>query len=258
MLEFDGGLVEVGHDPAHAGSAFAFDNESPRHRVYLEPFRMADRLVTAGEWLEFMDDGGYAKAELWLSDGWYAVQEHHWDSPLYWRNDGADGWSVFTLNGWRPVEPSEPVVHVSHYEADAFARWRGARLPTEFEWEHAVESLPAHSPIEASGYTDRGGLLDSAPSRARLHPATAPAAGELVQAFGDVWQWTSSAYLPYPRFAPAPGAVGEYNGKFMSGQMVLRGGACITPASHVRVTYRNFFPPGSRWLFGGVRLAADA
>jgi ergothioneine biosynthesis protein EgtB len=215
--------------------------------VYLEPFRIADRLVTAGEWLEFIDDGGYARPELWLSDGWYAVQEHGWDAPLYWRHDDAESWSVFTLGGRRPVHPSEPVVHVSHYEADAFARWRGARLPTEFEWEHAMESFPA-----------RAGLPDRAPDRARLHPAAAPPDDELVQAFGEVWQWTGSAYLPYPRFAPAAGAVGEYNGKFMSGQMVLRGGACITPASHVRGSYRNFFPPGSRWMFGGVRLAADA
>lgn len=248
MLDNEGGLLEIGHDPDRSESgAFAFDNESPRHRVYLEPFRIADRLVTVGEWLEFIDDGGYARPELWLSDGWYAVQEHEWDSPLYWRDDGPDGWSVFTFSGWRPVEPSEPVVHVSHYEADAFARWRGARLPTEFEWEHATESV-----------LTRAGLSDRAPGRARLHPAAAPGGVELVQAFGDVWQWTASAYLPYPRFAPAAGAVGEYNGKFMSSQMVLRGGACITPASHVRVTYRNFFPPGSRWLFGGVRLAADA
>jgi ergothioneine biosynthesis protein EgtB len=243
MHSHDGGLVEVGH----AGAGFAFDNESPRHKVFLEPYRLADRLVTSGEWLEFMADDGYRRPELWLSDGWYAVQEHGWDSPLYWRRDEDDGWSVFTLGGWRPVEPNEPVVHVSHYEADAFARWSGARLPTEFEWEHAVESLPAHA-----------GLPDTAPSRARLHPAPAPAGDALVQACGDVWQWTASAYLPYPRFTPAAGAVGEYNGKFMSGQMVLRGGACITPASHVRITYRNFFPPGSRWLFGGVRLAADA
>ena len=248
MLEREGGLVEVGHDPQRPGSGgFAFDNESPRHRVYLEPFRIADRLVTAGEWLEFIDDGGYGRPELWLSDGWYAVQEHGWDAPLYWRHDGTDAWSVFTLGGRRPLDPSEPVVHVSHYEADAFARWRGARLPTEFEWEHAIESHPVLS-----------GLPDSAPQRARLHPAPAPAGDEMVQAFGEVWQWTASAYLPYPRFVPAAGAVGEYNGKFMSGQMVLRGGACITPASHVRATYRNFFPPGSRWMFGGVRLAADA
>jgi ergothioneine biosynthesis protein EgtB len=248
MLDYEGGLFEIGHDAEQSdGGDFAFDNESPRHRVYLEPFRLADRLVTAGEWLEFMADDGYARPELWLSDGWYAVQEHEWDSPLYWRDDGPDGWSIFTLSGRRPVEPGEPVVHVSHYEADAFARWRGARLPTEFEWEHAIEALPA-----------RAGLPDRAPARARLHPAPASGGEDLTQAFGDVWQWTGSAYLPYPRFEPAAGAVGEYNGKFMSGQMVLRGGACITPASHVRVTYRNFFPPGSRWLFGGVRLAADA
>jgi len=247
MLEHEGGLVEIGHDLGGSPSQrFAFDNESPRHRVYLEPFRIADRLTTAGEWLEFMHDGGYERPELWLSDGWYAVQEHEWKAPLYW-HDGPDGWSVYTLRGRRPLQPDEPVVHVSHYEADAFARWRGARLPTEFEWEHAVEPL-----------STRTGLPDSAPTRARLHPAPAPAGAGLVQAFGDVWQWTASAYLPYPRFEPAAGAVGEYNGKFMSGQMVLRGGACITPASHVRVTYRNFFPPGSRWMFGGVRLAADA
>jgi len=256
MLENGGGLVEVGHDADRAASsAFAFDNESPRHRVYLEPFRIADRLVTAGEWLEFMADGGYARPELWLSDGWYAVQEHEWDSPLYWRDDGSDGWSVFTLNGWRPVQPSEPVVHVSHYEADAFARWRSARLPTEFEWEHAVDSPAAR---DSQAPPPGPGLPDSAPQRARLHPAPATGGDGLVQAVGDVWQWTASAYLPYPRFSPAPGAVGEYNGKFMSGQIVLRGGACITPASHARVTYRNFFPPGSRWMFGGVRLAADA
>jgi ergothioneine biosynthesis protein EgtB len=248
MLDYEGGLVEIGHDVDGSKSGdFAFDNESPRHRVFLEPFRLSDRLVTAGEWLEFMADGGYSRPELWLSDGWYAVQENEWDSPLYWRDDGANGWSLFTLNGRRPVEPSEPVVHVSHYEADAFARWRGARLPTEFEWEHAIEGLPA-----------RAGLPDGAPARARLHPAAAPEGEGLTQAFGEAWQWTASAYLPYPRFAPAAGAGGEYNGKFMSGQMVLRGGACVTPASHVRVTYRNFFPPGSRWLFGGVRLAADA
>jgi len=249
MLEHEGGLVEIGHDLGGSPSQrFAFDNESPRHRVYLEAFRIADRLTTAGEWLEFMHDGGYERPELWLSDGWYAVQENEWKAPLYW-HDGPDGWSVYTLRGRRPLQPDEPVVHVSHYEADAFARWRGARLPTEFEWENAVEPL-----------STRTGLPDSAPTRARLHPAPAPApAGAgLVQAFGDVWQWTASAYLPYPRFEPAAGAVGEYNGKFMSGQMVLRGGACITPASHVRVTYRNFFPPGSRWMFGGVRLAADA
>jgi ergothioneine biosynthesis protein EgtB len=245
-LDFEGGLVQAGHPGA---GDFAFDNESPRHKVYLEPFRIADRLVTAGEWRAFIDDDGYRRPDLWLSDGWYAVQEHEWRAPSYWRDD-PDGWSVFTLSGWRPLDPDEPVVHVSHYEADAFARWSGARLPTEFEWEHAVASLDAIDP--------RAGLPYTAPHRARLHPGPAPEAPGLVQATGDVWQWTSSAYLPYPRFTPAAGAVGEYNGKFMSGQMVLRGGACITPSGHARATYRNFFPPPSRWMFGGLRLAADA
>jgi ergothioneine biosynthesis protein EgtB len=247
MLPVDGGLVEAGHSAAP--DQFAFDNESPRHKVYLESFAIADRLVTAGEWLAFIDDGGYRKPELWLSDGWYAVQEHEWCAPSYWRAD-ADGWSVFTLGGWRPVDPAEPVVHVSHYEADAFARWWGGRLPTEFEWEHAIDSL---GPPDLAA-----GLPFDAPA-ARLHPAPAAAARDgLGQAFGEVWQWTSSAYLPYPRFAPAAGAVGEYNGKFMSGQVVLRGSACITPTGHARATYRNFFPPSSRWMFGGLRLATDA
>jgi ergothioneine biosynthesis protein EgtB len=247
MLSVDGGLIETGH--AAAPDRFAFDNESPRHKVYLEPFAIADRLVTAGEWLEFIDDGGYRRPELWLSDGWYAVQEHEWHAPLYWRADD-DGWSVFTLGGWKPVDPREPVVHVSHYEADAFARWWGGRLPTEFEWEHAVVSLGA--------FDADAGLPFTAPYAARLHPAPAGDAAGLAQACGEVWQWTASAYLPYPRFTPAAGAVGEYNGKFMSGQMVLRGGACITPAGHARRTYRNFFPPASRWMFGGLRLATDA
>ena len=243
FVRHDGGLVDVGHDnTSSAAPRFAFDNESPRHRVYLEPFRIADRLVTAGEWLEFIDDGGYTKPELWLSDGWYAVNEHGWDAPGYWRA-GADGWTVFTLNGRRAIDPAEPVVHVSHYEADAFARWSGARLPTEFEWEHAVAS---QAPSIAM------------PAGQRWHPAPAPNAAGFRQAFGDVWQWTASAYLPYPRFAPAPGAVGEYNGKFMSGQMVLRGSAFVTPPGHARTTYRNFFPPPSRWMFAGVRLATDA
>ena len=245
---YDGGLVEAGH----IGPGFSFDNECPRHKVYLEPFRFADRLVTAGEWMEFMADGGYRQPELWLSDGWYAVQENGWDAPAYWRHDESDGWSCFTLTGRRPIDPAEPVVHVSHYEADAFARFAGARLPTEFEWEHAVESEATPLERECSG------LPDSAPRRARLQPAPATGGSGLRQAFGDVWQWTASAYLPYPRFAPAPGAVGEYNGKFMSGQMVLRGSACITPRGHARPTYRNFFPPSSRWMFAGLRLASNA
>lgn len=215
-----GGNCDIGHDD----SGFSFDNERPRHVVHLEPMQIANRLVCAKEYLAFIDDGGYRRPELWLSDGWYAVQSNGWEAPLYWRDDGADGWTVFTLAGRRALDPNEPVVHVSHYEADAFARWRGDRLPTEFEWEHAVSS----SPPDALGEID------------------------------DVaWQWTSSAYLPYPRFRPPEGAVGEYNGKFMSGQMTLRGGAAETPLGHTRITYRNFFPPASRWMFGGVRLAQD-
>ena len=216
-----GGNAEIGH----TGDTFSFDNERPRHLVHLESTGIADRLVCAHEWLAFIADDGYRRPELWLSDGWHAVQENGWDAPLYWRNDGADDWSVFTLGGRRPLDPNEPVVHVSHYEADAYARWRNARLPTEFEWEHAV--------------------------------ATAPP-GSLREVDDVAWQWTASAYLAYPRFRPAPGAVGEYNGKFMSGQMTLRGGATETSPGHTRVTYRNFFPPAGRWMFSGVRVATDA
>jgi ergothioneine biosynthesis protein EgtB len=241
FLEFDGGLVDIGH----GGDGFAFDNETPRHTVLLTPFRLANRLVTAGEWRAFIDDGGYDRAELWLSDGWATVQTNGWDSPLYWQRDG-DSWSVFTLEGRKPVVDSEPVVHVSHYEADAFARWAGARLPTEFEWEHAAASTGAV-----------GKTAEPAPPR-HLHPRCTDGSRALVQLDTDAWQWTASAYLPYPRFTPPPGALGEYNGKFMSNQMVLRGGACVTPPGHVRPTYRNFFPPTARWPFAGLRLAADA
>jgi ergothioneine biosynthesis protein EgtB len=240
FTDFEGGLVDIGH----AGNGFSFDNETPRHTVLLTPYRIANRLVTAGEWRAFIDDGGYRRADLWLSDGWVAVQTQGWEAPLYWSHDD-DGWSVFTLEGRQPVVDSQPVVHVSHYEADAFARWAGARLPTEFEWEHAAASID-------------GGQRTAIPvGLPRLHPqrAESDALGQLTS---EVWQWTASAYLPYPRFVPAPGALGEYNGKFMSNQMVLRGGACITPPGHVRTTYRNFFPPAARWPFAGARLAADA
>jgi ergothioneine biosynthesis protein EgtB len=221
----DGGLVETGVD---VGESFCFDNETPRHRVWLEPFRIASRPVTCSEWIEFIDDGGYRTPSLWLSDGWATVERERWDAPLYW-SDSGDERQVFTLRGLRSVDPAEPVVHVSYYEADAFARWAGARLPTE-----AV--LAAQ----------------------RLHPAPAHSGGGLQQTFGDVWEWTASAYLPYPGFEPCAGAVGEYNGKFMSGQMVLKGGCCVTPDDHVRATYRNFFYPSQRWMFSGVRLAARA
>ncbi|HET6971493.1 MAG TPA: L-histidine N(alpha)-methyltransferase, partial [Phenylobacterium sp.] len=233
---FPAGLVEIGHQ----GDGFAFDNESPRHRVWLEPFRLADRLVTNAEWLAFMQAGGYAKPELWLSDGWALVREEGWRAPLYWR-EAEDGWRVMGLHGLRPLDPDAPVSHVSYYEADAYAAWAGARLPTEAEWEHAAASVPLE-----------GNFLSSGQLEAR------PASGEgLSQMFGDLWEWTRSGYLPYPGFRPAAGAVGEYNGKFMAGQFVLRGGACVTPSGHARPTYRNFFYPHQRWMFSGVRLAKD-
>jgi ergothioneine biosynthesis protein EgtB len=240
-VDFDGGLVEIGHD----GAGFSFDNELPRHRQWLAPFRLADRLVTNAEWLEFMADGGYRRPELWLSDGWARVQGEGWQAPLYWRE--ADGvWLEHTLHGTWPVNPGLPVCHVSHYEADAFATWAGQRLPTEAEWEHAASTRPPVQLVEASGRS----TTDS------FHPlAATPADGGLRQMIGDCWEWTSSAYLPYPGFHPAEGAVGEYNGKFMSSQMVLRGGCALTPPGHARVPYRNFFPPAARWPMTGVRLA---
>jgi ergothioneine biosynthesis protein EgtB len=226
-----GGIVEIGHD----GDGFAFDNEGPRHRALLEDFSIAERAVTVGEWLEFMADGAYRRPDLWLSDGWARVQAEGWDAPAYWDED--DGrWTTFTLSGRRPVVAAEPVCHVSFYEADAFARWAGARLPTEFEWEAAARQRPEL----------RGQLLDTD----RVHPGRAGPA-----MVGDVWEWTASAYLPYPRFVPASGAVGEYNGKFMCDQHVLRGASAATPAGHERLTYRNFFPAYARWAFSGLRLA---
>jgi ergothioneine biosynthesis protein EgtB len=237
--DHEGGIVEVGH----GGAEFAFDNEGPRHRVHLAPFSLASRAVTAGDVLEFIGDGGYERPDLWLSDGWATVRAESWTAPLYWRHEGGADWSLFTLGGRRDVDPSEPVCHVSYYEADAIARWAEARLPTEHEWEAAAAPLPVE-----------GAFLDLDV----LHPRAAVAgAGPLQQVYGDVWEWTSSAYLPYPGFRAAPGAVGEYNGKFMVGQHVLRGGACVTPRGHVRATYRNFFPPSARWPFTGLRLARD-
>ena len=235
-----GGLRQIGH----GGAGFAFDNETPRHKVWLEPFRLASRLATSGDYAEFIAAGGYRRPEFWLSEGWALVQQQGWTAPLYWQQ-AENGWSIFTLAGRRPIDPAEPVVHVSFYEADAFARWAGKRLPSEAEWEvAAVEAEVA----PAGNFADRG----------VLHPLPARGDGSLEQMLGDAWEWTASPYVAYPGFHPAAGAVGEYNGKFMSNQMVLRGGAAVTPPGHLRLSYRNFFPPASRWAFGGIRLAEDA
>ncbi len=258
-LQFEGGMKETGH----AGEGFCFDNELPRHKVWLEPYALADRLVTCGEYAEFIADGGYRRAEFWLSDGWIAVNNHQWRAPLYWTSDNGD-WSIFTLRGEQPLSDMKdsPVSQVSYYEAEAYARWAGRRLATEFEWEAAAE-----------GHLADGNLLDSgrlmpAPSSEPIDrqdseqngPAAILAPGATAfecpsQLFGDCWEWTASAYLGYPGFHPLPGSLGEYNGKFMSGQFVLRGGSCATPASHIHASYRNFFSPETRWQFSGIRLA---
>jgi ergothioneine biosynthesis protein EgtB len=236
-VEHEGGLREIGH----AGPGFAFDHEGPRHREWLEPFALAARAVTCGEYLAFIEDGGYQRPELWLADGHAAVARHGWEAPLYWERDG-ERWTVFTLRGPRALDPEEPVAHVSFYEADAYARWAGARLPTEAEWE-----------VVAEGSEEDGAFADGG----RLHPEVA-GEGRPAQLLGDVWEWTRSAYAPYPGYRPAAGALGEYNGKFMVNQLVLRGGSCVTPAGHVRSTYRNFFYPEARWQFAGVRLCREA
>ena len=236
------GVVEIGHE----GAGFAFDCEGPRHKVFLHRHALADRPVTNGEWAAFIDAGGYRDPLLWLADGWAWVREHGIEAPLYWRRaDG--GWQRFGLDGPRAVDPAEPVCHISYYEADAFARWAGARLPTEAEWEAAAAGLDP----------DGGNQLDRA-GAARPLPSEGAAPGAPRQMFGDVWEWTGSAYLPYPGFRPAAGAVGEYNGKFMCAQMVLRGGCCATPRGHMRASYRNFYYPHQRWMFSGLRLAKDS
>ena len=238
FLDFEEKTVEIGHD----GRGFAYDNESPRHRALIPAFSMASQPVTNGEYIAFIEDNGYARAEFWLSLGWLTVNEQHWQSPLYWtKRDGR--WWNFTLSGFRPVDENEPVTHVSYFEADAFANWTGARLPTEFEWERAAAKID----IE-------GNFVESE----IFHPCPAPvSADDLHQMFGDVWEWTRSAYAPYPGYRAAPGALGEYNGKFMCNQYVLRGGSCATSQSHIRRTYRNFFQPEKRWQFTGIRLARD-
>ena len=241
---FQSGLTEIGYTANPADCLeFCFDNETPRHRVYLEAFRLASRCVTCSEYLDFMSDNAYTRAELWLSDGWDAVRREQWRAPLYWDRDAGDsaGWRVFTLRGWRPLSGllQTAVCHVSFYEADAFARWKCCRLPSEAEWELAARELP----IE-------GNTLDTQ----RLHPAAASGDG-IQQLFGDCWEWTASPYTGYPGYNLPSGAMGEYNGKFMSGQMILRGGSCVTPATHLRATYRNFFQPATRWQFTGIRLA---
>jgi ergothioneine biosynthesis protein EgtB len=228
----DGGLVEIGHE----GGSFAFDNEGPRHTVLLPQFEIAERAVTNADWLAFMADDGYARPDLWLSDGWARVHAEGWQAPAYWQAEDDGHWTTFTLSGRRSLRAGEPVCHVSFYEADAFARWAGARLPTEQEWETAARDVADL----------RGQLLDPR----RCHPGMA---GRSM--IGDVWEWTASSYLPYPGFAPAAGAVGEYNGKFMCDQHVLRGASGATPVGHERVTYRNFFPAYARWAFSGLRLA---
>ena len=238
--EHPGGLVEIGHK----GPGFAFDNECPRHTELLSPFAMADRPVTCHEWLEFINDDGYRRPELWLSDGWAAIHSQEWDSPLYWTQVD-DRWHIFTLGGSRPVHPNEPVCHISYYEADAYARWAGARLPTEAEWETA-----AFAGAESGHFLDTG-VLHPTPLAREGTPSGDPSL------YGDVWGWTSTSYAAYPGFQAAAGAVGEYNGKFMVNQYVLRGGSCVTPEGHLRTTYRNFFPPSARWAFAGLRLARN-
>ena len=235
----EGGIVEIGHD----GAGFAFDSEGPRHKVLVHPHGLADRPVTNAEWLGFIEAGGYAEPRLWLSDGWTWVQEQGIEAPLYWsREDGI--WSRFGLDGLRPLDLAEPVCHISYYEAEAYARWAGARLPTEAEWESAAAR---HDP-------EAGHLLDEA---GPVRPRPSPEGPGLRDLFGNVWEWTASAFLPYPGFRPAEGTVGEYNGKFMGSQMVLRGGCCATPRGHMRASYRNFFYPHQRWMFAGLRLAKD-
>ena len=286
-ISFVGGLTDIGFAPPVRETNepidnFCFDNETPRHTVFLQPFALATRAVTCAEYLAFMEDSGYTRPELWLSEGWTTIREQGWQAPLYWQRDlnTDSGWKIFTLEGWQPLESvsETPVCHVSFFEADAFARWSsrdtpGTRLPTEFEWEHAASQVgtllrgaPHHPqlltyPNKNKPGTDTSATPTASPANlletGRLHPVTARPLSGLQQIFGDVWEWTASGYTGYPGYRPLPGALGEYNGKFMSSQVILRGGSCVTPATHIRATYRNFFSPGTRWQFSGLRLARD-
>ncbi len=274
-VEFAGGLTQIGLTPDPAAvEAFAFDNETPRHAVYLQPYRLGTRLVTCVEYLAFIEQNGYNRPELWLSEGWNTLRAEGWQAPLYWQRDNTTnaGWCIYTLHGFQSLDDlsESPVCHLSFFEAEAYARWAGHRLPTEFEWEHAAvqlvqalsqgdSSAPSKTPgletrrISSLAISPRPNLLETG----NLHPAPASGLGGLQQMFGDVWEWTQSGYTGYPGYKPLPGALGEYNGKFMSSQVVLRGGSCVTPATHIRPTYRNFFAPATRWQFSGLRLAQD-
>ena len=245
--QISGGKTSIG---TNASNQFCFDNETPRHTVWLEPFTIANRLVTNSEYLQFIEDGGYAESTLWLSDGWHEVQSRQWTKPEYWYFDEDLGWCEYTLHGLRPINPHTPVTHISLYEADAFARWSQRRLPTEFEWEAAVnQTLRERTNGRSADQEANLGQRDV------FHPTQATGGDHIQQLLGDCWEWTASAYSPYPGFKPARGALGEYNGKFMANQFVLRGGSCVTPTNHIRTTYRNFFYPKDRWQFTGIRLA---
>jgi ergothioneine biosynthesis protein EgtB len=234
-FEFEGGLDFIGFE----GTGFAYDNESPRHQVFVQPFKLSSRLVTNAEYLEFIENGGYQRPELWLSDGWSTLKQTNWNAPLYWEKIEGTWWQM-TLGGMRKVVMGEPVCHISYYEADAFATWKGKRLPTEAEWEIAARDLKMEGNFREKDF---------------LHPIATEEKDGLLQMFGDVWEWTQTPYTPYPNYRPQTGALGEYNGKFMCNQMVMRGGSCVTPNDHIRLTYRNFFYPNERWQFKGFRLA---